>query len=145
MTISYSNFNRRENIFEPSVQKNRLTYKGPVPSSLINLFNDQFLLDVNRLKKKIDELNESLEYISQMTGNDLNLATPDYYLNEELLMTIYSQEVSYDESSEDYLITSSTPYYEDSLYFEKFNKNSGMISFLSAKLASIEAALKKDI
>lgn len=145
MAISYSDFNRRENVFEPSVQKHRLPYKGPVPSGALNLFNDQFLLDINRLKKRIEDLNDSLDLISQMTGNNLNLATPDYYLNEDVLMTIYSQEVSYDESLGEYLVTDSTPHYEDNLFFSKFNRNSGIISFLSAKLASIEAAMKKDM
>lgn len=145
MTISYSEFQRRRNIIEPNLTKSRLIYKGPVSSGLLNLSNDQLLLDLNRLKLGIDRLNQNIAQISQMTGNDLYAATPDYYTDEDLKMTIYSQSIRYDESSESYEVTQSTPSYLSDLTFEKFHINSAKISWLSQKLNIIEDAMKKDI
>ena len=142
MTISYSENNKRETIFEPLLNRQRLVYKGPVPSSVLNLANDQIYLDINRLHKKLEYLQTLIDESSDISRNDLNLATPDYYLNEDLLMTIYSQYVSYDETAQEYVIESSTPYYEDSLEFNKPQLNSAIISNLSRKLDIIEAKLR---
>jgi hypothetical protein len=142
MTISYSENNKRETIFEPLLNRQRLVYKGPVPSSILNLANDQIYLDINRLHKKLEYLQTLIDESSDISRNDLNLATPDYYLNEDLLMTIYSQYVSYDETAQEYVVESSTPYYEDSLEFNKPQLNSAIISNLSRKLDIIEAKLR---
>ena len=142
MTISYSENNKRETIFEPLLNRQRLVYKGPVPSSILNLANDQIYLDINRLHKKLEYLQTLIDESSDISRNDLNLATPDYYLNEDLLMTIYSQYVSYDEIAQEYVVESSTPYYEDSLEFNKPQLNSAIISNLSRKLDIIEAKLR---
>jgi hypothetical protein len=142
MTISYSENNKRETIFEPLLNRQRLVYKGPVPSSVLNLANDQIYLDINRLHKKLEYLQTLIDESSDISRNDLNLATPDYYLNEDLLMTIYSQYVSYDETAQEYVVESSTPYYEDSLEFNKPQLNSAIISNLSRKLDIIEAKLR---
>jgi hypothetical protein len=119
-----------------------LVYKGPVPSSILNLANDQLYMDINRLNKKLENLQALIDQSSDISRNDLNLATPDYYLNEDLLMTIYSQYVSYDETTQEYVVESSTPYYEDSLEFNKPQLNSAIISNLSRKLDIIEAKLR---
>jgi hypothetical protein len=142
MTISYSENNKRETIFEPLLNRQRLVYKGPVPSSVLNLANDQLYMDINRLNKKLENLQALIDQSSDISRNDLNLATPDYYLNEDLLMTIYSQYVSYDETTQEYVVESSTPYYEDSLEFNKPQLNSAIISNLSRKLDIIEAKLR---
>jgi hypothetical protein len=142
MTISYSENNKRETIFEPLLNRQRLVYKGPVPSSILNLANDQLYMDINRLNKKLENLQALIDQSSDISRNDLNLATPDYYLNEDLLMTIYSQYVSYDETTQEYVVESSTPYYEDSLEFNKPQLNSAIISNLSRKLDIIEAKLR---
>lgn len=130
---------------EPNLQRHRLVYKGPIPSSVLNLSNDQFLLDINRLKSRIDELNASIDNISKMTGNDLYAATPDYYLNEDLKMTIYTQSISYDKTEEEYVIEQSTPYENSDIIFQKYQINSAKISWLMNKLDLIEAAMQKDI
>lgn len=144
MAISHSDFNKRENIFEPNLQRHRLTYRGPIPSSVLNLSNDQFLLDINKLKSKLDVLSNQIDNISTMLGNNLYAATPDYYLNEDLKMTIYSQNIYYDEDSNEYIVEQSTPYFNESLRFEKFQKNSAHIDWLMRKLSLIEGALQKD-
>ena len=145
MGILYSDFNKRENIMEPNLQRHRLVYKGPIPSNVLNLSNDQFLLDINRLKSKIEELNVSIDVISEMTGNDLYAATPDYYLNEDLKMTVYTQSISYDEIAEEYVLEQSTPYNNADLSFQKYQINSAKISWLMNKLDLIEAAMQEDI
>lgn len=145
MGILYSDFNKRENIMEPNLQRHRLVYKGPIPSNILNLSNDQFLLDVNRLKSRINELNAGINAISEMTGNDLYAATPDYYLNEDLKMTVYTQSISYDETSEEYVVEQSTPYNNVDLKFEKYQINSARIDWLMHKLDLIEAAMQEDI
>lgn len=144
MAISYSDFSKRENIIEPNFQRHRLSYKAPIPSSLLNLSNDQFLLDINRLKSKLELLDNQIETLSTMLGNNLYGATPDYYLNEDLKMTIYSQNIYYDEDDNEYIVEQSTPYFNESLRFEKFQKNSANVDWLMRKLSLIEGALQKD-
>jgi hypothetical protein len=142
MAISYSENNKRETIYEPLLGRQRLPYKGPVSSSILNLVNDQFFGDINRLNEKLALLQALIDESNEISRNDLNLATPDYYLNEELLMTIYSQYISYDESSEEYIVESATPSYQESIMFNKPQINSSLISQISSKLDIIENALK---
>lgn len=142
MTISYSENNKRETIFEPLLNRQRLVYRGPAPSSVLNLANDQIYMDINRLYKKLEYLQTLINESSDISRNNLNLATPDYYSNEDLLMTIYSQYVSYDETAQEYVVESSTPYYEDGLEFNKPQLNSAIIFNLSRKLDIIEAKLR---
>jgi hypothetical protein len=144
MAISYSENNKRTNTFEPLVSRVRLPYKGPVRSSIFNLFNDQFLMDIHRLNNKTSELETLITTLSDMSRNDLNQATPDYYLNQDLLMTVYSQEISYNLVSQEYEVSMATPYYNDSLSFDKAQKNASTISFLNRKLDLIEEALRKE-
>jgi hypothetical protein len=144
MAISYSESNKRTNTFEPLVSRVRLPYKGPVRSSIFNLFTDQLLMDIHRLNDKTSELEALITTLSDMSRNDLNQATPDYYLNEDLLMTIYSQEISYNSVSQEYEVSMATPYYNDSLSFDKAQKNASTISFLNRKLDLIEEALRKE-
>lgn len=144
MAISYSENNKRETIYEPLLGRQRLPYKGPVASAILNLVNDQILGDINRLNSKLALLQEKIDDSTDISRNDLNLATPDYYLNEDLLMTIYSQHISYDETAEEYLVESATPSYQDTLMFNKPQINSSIISQLYRKLDIIENALKDD-
>jgi|694.fasta_scaffold33209_3 hypothetical protein len=144
MAISYSENNKRKTIFEPLLNRQRLIYKGPVSSSIINLANDQFLMDVHRLDEKTELLENLISESGQMSRNDMNLATPDSYLNEDMLMTIYSQYIYWDESAEDYVVESATPYYESVLEYNKPQLNSAMISQMRRKLNLIEDALKTD-
>jgi hypothetical protein len=145
MAISHSNFNKRETILEPNLQKSRMVYRGPIPSGMINLFNDQFLLDINRLSEKIEILTDRLSDISEMTGNDMNVKSHDYYTNQDLKMTIYSQTVIFDEDQQEYQITQSTPHYNVDVLYNKFQRNSAEVMWLGYKLDSIESAMQKDI
>jgi len=142
MAISYSENNKRETIFEPLLNRQRLVYKGPVPSAVLNLVNDQIFMDINRLAKKLEDLQVLIDNSTDISRNDLNLATPDYYLNEDLLMTIYSQYVSYDKTAEEYSVEASTPYYNDSLELNKPQLNSSIISHMLRKLDLIEGKLR---
>ena len=144
MAITHSLFNKRENIMEPNLQKHRLIYKGPVSSATLNLVNDQFLLDINRLSEKINNLNNKILQISNMTGNNMYAKDHDYYLNNELKMTIRGQKITYNESSEDYSVIETILADSISLTFDKFQKNSSLISWLSHKLDIIEDAIQKD-
>jgi len=130
MAISYSENNKRETIYEPLLGRQRLPYKGPVSSSILNLVNDQFFGDINRLNEKLALLQALID------------ESDEIYLNEELLMTIYSQHISYDESSEEYIVESATPSYQESIMFNKPQINSSLISQISTKLDIIENALK---
>jgi hypothetical protein len=101
-------------------------------------------MDIHRLNNKTSELETLITTLSDMSRNDLNQATPDYYLNEDLLMTIYSQEISYNSVSQEYEVSMATPYYNDFLSFDKAQKNASTISFLNRKLNLIEEALRKE-
>lgn len=144
MATSYSENNKRETIFEPLLTRQRFVYKGPVSSAVVNLTNDQFLMDVNRLDKKTEHLESMIEVSSDMSRNNMNLATPDSYVNSDMLMTVYSQYISWDDISQDYVVESATPYYNQVLEFNKPQLNSAIISQLNRKLDIIEGALKDD-
>jgi len=144
MTISYSDNNKRETIFEPLLNRQRLIYKGPVPSFVLNLANDQILMDIHRLHKKIKDLQSLIDNAGEISGNNLNSATPDYYVNQDLLMTIYSQSVSYDREEEEYNVEASTPYLNDILQFNKPQFNSSTIAHLLRKLDLIEAKTREE-
>ena len=101
-------------------------------------------MDIHRLSDKTSELETLITTLSDMSRNDLNQATPDYYLSEDLLMTVYSQEISYNSVSEEYEVSMATPYYNDPLLFDKAQKNASTISFLNRKLDLIEEALRKE-
>jgi hypothetical protein len=144
MATSYSENNKRETIFEPLLSRQRLVYKGPVSSAVINLTSDQFLMDINRLDKKTEYLQDMIELSSEMSRNDMNLATPDSYVGEGMSMTIYSQYISWDEDADNYVVESATPYYDQVLEFNKPQLNAAIISQLNRKLDIIEGALKDD-
>lgn len=144
MTISYSENNRRENIFEPLLNRQRLAYKGPVSSASLNLASDQFFMDVKRLDQKTELLQDLINQASQMSRNDMDSATPDYYLNEELLMTFYTRYIEYNEATQGYVIESATPNYNDTVSFNKSQINSALITQMHRKLDIIEDAMRKD-
>lgn len=144
MATSYSENNKRETIFEPLLSRQRFAYKGPVSSAVVNLTADQFLMDINRLDKKTEHLQDMIDISSEMSRNNMNLATPDSYVGDGMLMTIYSQYISWDEDSQDYIVESATPYYNQTLEFNKPQINAAIIAQLNRKLDIIEGALKDD-
>lgn len=144
MAISYSENNKRKIVYEPLLSRQRLIYKGPVASSVINLANDQFLMDVNRLNKKIKDIEILIDQTSEMSRNNMALKDADTYANDDMSMTVYAQHIYWDEDSSDYLIESATPFYEDELEFNKPQLNSALITQMHRKLDLIEDALKND-
>ena len=144
MSISYSENNKRETIFEPLLGRQRLIYKGPVSSNVLNLVNDQFFMDVNRLDKKTELLQELIDQSSDISRNDMSAATPDYYTNESMLMTVYSQYISYNESIGNYQVELASPSYNVPVNFNKPQHNSAIIALLNKKLDLIEDALKDE-
>ena len=141
MTKMYSMFNRRENIFQPNLVRNRQPYSGPISSDRLNLFYDQFIVDVARLEKRSEEINSKIEEIVDLRSDNLDQATPGFFSDEDIEMTIYGQKISYDRDAENYLVNSATPYYEDTLSFYKPVILSSTISFLEDKLDILEKTI----
>lgn len=141
MPKSYSLFNRRKNIFQPNFLRQRQVYNGPISSEKLNLFNDQFVVDVARLVKNSDEISEKIEEINQLYENNLDSATPGYYIDSSLSMTIYSTEIYFDENTSNYVVQSATPHYLDELTYYKPAIISSKISLLKNKLDEIEKKL----
>lgn len=141
MPKSYSFFNRRENIFEPNITRQRIPYNGPISSERLNLYYDQLRLDFARLGKNINDIEAIIETIKDLMENNLDLATPGYYLDENLLMTIYGQIVTYDQEAEEYSVNGATPFYLDSLEFYSNAVNSSKLSMLRSKLDDLQKKL----
>jgi len=83
-TYFYSEYDKSKDVYEPLLSRSRQTYRGPRSSSAENLEQDQILVDLHRLKKRIEQL-ENL--ISQMSKNfyfynsvspNISMATPFY-------------------------------------------------------------------
>jgi hypothetical protein len=138
MPKSYSFFNRRENIFEPNITRQRIPFNGPISSERLNLYYDQMRLDLGRLGKNIQEIEATINDIKDLIENNLDLATPGYYLDENLLMTIYGQVITYDGTAEEYVIEGATPYYLDPLEYYSNAVNSSKITLLKSKLNDLE-------
>jgi hypothetical protein len=83
-TYFYSEYDKSKDVYEPLLSRSRQTYRGPRSSGSENLEQDQILVDLHRLKKRIEQL-ENL--ISQMSENfyfynsvspNISMATPFY-------------------------------------------------------------------
>ena len=134
----YSLFNRRKNTIQPNLSRQRLNYNGPIESEILNLYYDQFYLDIARLSKNAAMLESKIDEVNDLCDGALTAATPGYYVDEDILMTLYGQKISYDRQEEEYIISSATPYYNTSLTFYKTAINSANISKLNKKLDNLE-------
>jgi hypothetical protein len=83
-TYFYSENDKSKNIYQPLFNRSRQKYRGPRESEIQNLEQDQILVDIARLKKKISELenvllemSESFYFHNSATPN-INSATPFY-------------------------------------------------------------------
>lgn len=141
MSKSYSLFNRREIIFQPNLTRQRIPFNGPVSSEMLNLYYDQLVLDIARLSKNIELIESLLDEANNLTDSNLDSATPGYYVDNNLSMTIYGQKISYDDIAHNYVVQSSTPYYQYKLNFVSPAMNSSRISFLKSKLDYLEKKL----
>lgn len=141
MPKMYSLFNRRQNIYQPNISRNRQPYSAPISSEDLNLYYDQFVVDVARLKNNISAIDEKIEEIVSLRSDSIDQETPGYYTNNEIDFTIYTQKITYDDISEEYIIESATPYFEDILSFYKPGILSSKISLLEDKLDNLEKTI----
>jgi hypothetical protein len=138
MPYTYSDVNRRENIVQPNLTRQRMPYSGPISSEKFNLFNDQFIVDVARLLKNTEDIESKISEAYSFLELDLEAATPGYYINGDIDMTINTQHVYYDQSLEVYVIDENQPYLDDYLQFFKSPLLSSKIHFLVSKLNDLE-------
>jgi hypothetical protein len=137
----FSLFNRRKNIYQPNITRNRQPYSAPLSSENLNLYYDQFIVDVARLRNNISLIDSKIEEIISLRSDDIDQATPGYYINNEIDFTIYTQKITYSDLSEEYVIESATPYFEDILSFYKPGILSSKISLLEDKLDNLEKTI----
>lgn len=76
MAKLFSIFNRRQNIIEPAMIRQRQSINAPLVSKNMNLYFDQFVVDVARLDKNIDNLNNLYDEVATMLDARLDSATP---------------------------------------------------------------------
>lgn len=119
----------------------RQSFNAPISSEKINLFNDQFVVDVSRLSDKTSELDQKLEEANSFNFIDSESATPGYYSFDSLNMTVFGQKISYSSISESYVIQSATPYLNHQIEFYAPGINSSKVSFLSRKLDELEKTI----
>lgn len=72
----FSFFNRRQNVIEPITTRQRQPLNAPLDSKKINLYFDQFVVDVSRLDKNIDQLNNLYDEVAELLDAKLDSATP---------------------------------------------------------------------
>jgi hypothetical protein len=96
------------------------------------------ILDVARLAKNVDEIESKIEEINSLIDVDLSAATPGYYLNGDIDITVYAQRVTYDRDEEEYVVDEVAIYEEDYLQYYKPLVVSSKIAMLMSKLDNIE-------
>jgi hypothetical protein len=138
MAKTYSLFNKRKNTFQPNISRQRIPFNGPISSNTLNLYYDQLMLDIARLSKNTDNIYGAISEISDLCDNGLDSATPGYYIDELLSMTIYGQKVTYDKVNEEYDVVSFNSFNNSTLQFYKNGINSSKISLLKKKLDDLE-------
>lgn len=76
MAKLFSIFNRRKNTVQPLLSRQRQAFKGSIDSEKINLYFDQFLVDIARLHKNLENLSNSYSEVSNLLDSRLDSATP---------------------------------------------------------------------
>lgn len=83
-TYFYNEYDKSKDIHQPLLNRSRQTYRGPRSSVKENLEQDQILIDIARLKKRINQLesiitqmSESFYFHNSATPNTVS-ATPFY-------------------------------------------------------------------
>jgi hypothetical protein len=105
---------------------------------MLNLHNDQLILDAARLAKNIDNIELKIQEINSLIEVDLDSATPGYYINGDIDMTIYGQKVIYDREEDEYVVSELELFNEDYLQYYKPLVVSSKVSMLMSKLDNIE-------
>ena len=72
----FSLFNRRQNVIQPAVTRQRQSLNAPISSQNINLYFDQFVVDISRLDKNIGSLNTLYNEVANLLDGRLDSATP---------------------------------------------------------------------
>ena len=96
------------------------------------------MLDIARLSKNTDKIYDAISEVSDLCDNSLDSATPGYYIDQLLSMTIYGQKVTYDKVNEEYDVVSLNVFNNSALHFYKNGINSSKISLLKKKLDDLE-------
>lgn len=143
MAKSYSEKNKRDTVYEPNLLRQRLPYLGPVPSHVLNLYYDQFVVDCARLNEKAEDLLFQINSLYEKYSSNYNLATPNMFTEEGLDATIYFNYINFDRESLDYTFGSSTPYYLDEVSFNTYAINSSKLSLIEDKIRIIEDLIAK--
>lgn len=143
MAKTYVDKAKRETVFEPNISRQRIAYKGVIPSHVLNLYYDQFVVDCARLAKQAEQLEASLYQISQNYSNVFDTDTPDYYIDSGINATIYLNYTSYNESLAQYSSNSATPYNNSVYNVNKQMINSSKISRMIHKLSMLEDLIGK--
>lgn len=80
----YNDYNKSNDVYQPLLGRSRQKYRGPRSSAKENLEQDQMLIDLARLKKRINELeftivqmSESFYFHNSATPSTIS-ATPFY-------------------------------------------------------------------
>lgn len=63
----YSRYDKAKNIFQPFLQRSRQIYRGHRDSAKENLESHQFRMDVEVLRKKIEDLNQKMEMMAEVS------------------------------------------------------------------------------
>lgn len=143
MAKSYSEENKRDEIKEPNLSRQRLPFLGPIPSQVLNLHQDQFIVDCSRLDDNADNLTSLIYQLSVDYSSDFDLATPNTYSDQTLDATLYFNYINYDRELEDYTFSSSTPYYQEPLAFNTYGVNAAKIALMQSKIKNLEDLIGK--
>jgi hypothetical protein len=141
MTKSYSKLNRKNMVLEPNLSRQRLSFKGPIPSKVLNLYYDQFVVDCSRLSVMADEVDAEANQLSIDYANDFSLATPDYYIDADLSSKVYNTYSYYDHNQDEQTVN--TESFLENLEFKKYGINSSIINLLNNKINMLEDLIGK--
>ena len=141
MTKSYSELNRKNLVLEPNLSRQRLAFRGPIPSNVLNLHYDQFVVDCARLSAMADELSSEANQLSIDYANDFSLATPDYYIDADLSSKVYNTYSYYDYNQDEQTVN--TESFLENLEFKKYGINSSIINLLNNKINMLEDLVGK--
>ncbi len=144
MAKSYSEFNRRETVFEPNLIRQRLNFMGPIPSEILNLYYDQFVLDYNILNIHAEELLSKINDLNKSYGSNMSSATPDYYTESSIDATVILNSIYFDRQSRNYILSEATPFYQADLTINKVGINSSKLSKLMSKMLMLENLIGKE-
>jgi hypothetical protein len=141
MAKSYSELNRKNLVLEPNLSRQRLAFKGPIPSNVLNLYYDQFAVDCARLSAMADEVTSRADQVSVDYANDFNLTTADYYIDADLSSKVYNTYSYYDHNQDEQTVD--TVSFLENLEFKKYGFNSSIINLLNNKINMLEDLIGK--